>query len=332
MKLNKLVLASALLLTGSLVSCGNKAKEVTVGVGYAGSFGESYGNYQLDLTTAFAAFDKDGKVVDARFDVVQVKVAANEEKTAVTLKNTNIVDGSVTSKLELGPAYGMVGDSEIGKEVDAQIEAFADWTVGKTIAEVKAGIAPDSGHGIAPNKELATSVTITVTDFVTALESAYTNVSEATYKVSDVKAGVAMTSTLNSKGEIDVVVGGTLVSGDKVVAAHFDQVVYPVVVDGETGVVSGDTSSKYLTKGVLKSKYVLGAEYSMAADSPIGKEWYEQAEVIFAACANKTAAEITALTKGEGELTGATMNVDSYLATIAKAAKYAPLANVAAGK
>ena len=332
MKLNKLVLASALLLTGSLVSCGNKAKEVTVGVGYAGSFGEKSGNYQLDLTTAFAAFDKDGKVVDARFDVVQVKVAANEEKTAVTLKNTNIVDGSVTSKLELGPAYGMVDSSKIKKEVDAQIEAFADWTVGKTIAEVKAGIAPNSGYGKAPNKELATSVTITVTDFVTALESAYTNVSEATYKVSDVKAGVAMTSTLNSKGEIDVVVGGTLVSGDKVVAAHFDQVVYPVVVDGETGVVSGDTSSKYLTKGVLKSKYVLGAEYSMAADSPNGKEWYEQAEVIFAACANKTAAEITALTKGKGELTGATMNVDSYLATIAKAAKYAPLANVAAGK
>lgn len=329
MKLNKLVLASALLLTGSLVSC-NNSKEVTVGVGYSASFTTGAAG-QLDLTTAFAAFDKNGKVVDARFDVVQVKITANAEKTGAVLTDKNKVEeNSVLTKLELGADYGMLGSSNIGKEVDAQIEAFADWTVGKTVAEVKAGIVPGSGHGTPVNEELTTSVTITVDAFVDALENAYETKADTTYKVGKAKAGLAMTSNLNTSGtEINVVVGGALVEGSKVVAAGLDEVVFPLVVDSTSGEFTGDTSSKYYTNGVLKSKYVLGAEYAMASTSPIRKEWYEQCDVITAACVNKTGEQITAMEKGTGDLTGATINVASYLNTIAKAAKYAPLANVA---
>ena len=339
MKLNKLFLAAALLVTGSLVSCGGgdapaAAKKMSVGVGYSHAFEEKYGSYQLDLTGAFAAFDEDGKVVDARFDVVQVKAKANDAKDGLVLTNKNLdASHSVTSKLELGDDYGMVGASGIGKEVDYQIEAFADWTVGKTIAEVKAGVAEGSGHGVTPNEELKTSVTITVTDFVAALESAFANKTGATYEVTEgAKAGIGMVSGLsysNPTTEYDVVIGGSYVKDGKVIASAMDQVVFPTTISAE-GVVAGDTTSKYFKDGVLKSKYTLKEGYAMKPVSE--KEWFEHADIISAATVGKTADEIKAMKKGEGDLTGATITVDSYLAALAKAVNYAPLARVAAGK
>ena len=333
MKKTKLLLLAALLVSGSLVSCGGKAEKMTVGVGYSGSFNATKG--QLDLTAAFVAFNSKGVIVDSRLDVVQVKVAANEAKDGLTLTNTNVdANHSVTSKLELGPAYGMLNDSKIGKEVDEQIEAFADWTVGKTVAEVKSKVIPGSGHGTPVAEDLTTSVTISVDAFVSAVECAYANKSTVEYDVvKDAKAGIGMISGLaynygKPTKELDVVIGGAMVKDGKVVAATFDQVVFPVAIAAEDGALSGDTTAKYFKDGVLKSKKVLGDAYAMKPASKIEKEWFEQAAVIDAACAGKTATEITALVKGEGELTGATMTVSSYLSAIAKAVNYAPLANI----
>ena len=102
MKLTNFLAMSAVVACGlTLASCGG-SKEVTVGIGYSGSFAESYGNMQLDLSAAMVSFEADGTIVDARIDVVQVKVGANEAKDGLVLKNTNVVDGSVTTKLELG--------------------------------------------------------------------------------------------------------------------------------------------------------------------------------------------------------------------------------------
>lgn len=331
MKKTKLLLLAALLVSGSLVSCGGKAEKMTVGVGYSGSFNATKG--QLDLTAAFVAFNSKGVIVDSRLDVVQVKVAANEAKDGLTLTNKNVVANSVTSKLELGPAYGMLDSSAIHKEVDEQIEAFADWTVGKTVEEVKSKVIPGSGHGTPVAEDLTTSVTISVDAFVSAVECAYANKSTVEYDVvKDAKAGIGMISGLaynygKPTKELDVVVGGAMVKDGKVVAATFDQVVFPVAI-AEDGTLSGDTTAKYFKDGVLKSKKVLGDAYAMKPASKIEKEWFEQAAVIDAACAGKTATEITALEKGEGELTGATMTVSSYLSAIAKAVKYAPLANI----
>ena len=122
----------AVVCLSGVTGCG--AKTYSVGLGYSASFKAG----QLDVTTAVAAFDKDGKVYDVRFDVVQVKFTANEAKDGLTLTNKNVdVNGSVTTKLELGLGYNMLNSSAIKKECDEQIEAFADWCVGKTAEEVK---------------------------------------------------------------------------------------------------------------------------------------------------------------------------------------------------
>ena len=342
MKKSKLLLAAALLVSGSLVSCGDKGPaKMTVGTGYSATFENKAASAwapamsQVDLTAAFASFDKDGKVIDARFDVVQLKFVANEAKDGLTLLNTNVdASYSVTSKLELGDAYAMRAKSGIGKEVDEQIEAFADWTVGKTVAEVRAAIPEGAGHGTAVHADLASSVTITVDAFIEALQCAYDNKTATTYDVVEgAQAGIALQSGLaynygKPTKELDVVVAGAMVKDGKVVAGTFDEVVYPVAI-AEDGALSGDTSSKYLKNG-LKSKKVLKDAYAMQPASELEKgEWYQQAEVLDAAVIGLSGTEITALVKGEGALAGCTMTASSYLAAYAKAVKYAPLADVA---
>ena len=322
----------AVLALGTLAGCGTKdsstssvapAKKYSVGLGYTETF-DAKG--QLDVTTAFAAFDEAGKVYDVRFDVVQVKFTANEAKDGLTLTNTNVdADYSVTTKLELGSAYGMVQYGNAVAEVNAQIESFADWCVGKTVEEVIAG-TPGAGHGTAVNEELTGKVTITVDAFEAALSKAYATKSEATYELEGT-AGVAMVSGLaynycKPTKEIDVTVGGAFAKGGKVEVALFDSIIYPVAI-AEDGTLSTDTSSKYIEEGKVVSKKDLGDKYAMKPASPIGAEWDEQAAVIEAAAAGKTADEIKALVAGEGELAGATMTVTTYLKAIAKAAVYA---------
>lgn len=348
MKLRKLLAMSMVVATGlTLASCGGN--KVYTGIGYDGSWslGETGLTGQLDLTAAFAAFDSKGKIVDARIDVVQVKVATDAESllgtdpAGVKLTNTNVVDGSVTTKLELGKNYNMVTFGNAIAEVDAQIEAFADWTVGKTVEEVKSLVAAEHGYGVAPHADLATSVTIVCHNFVSALESAYANRTEKAYKVSEnAKAGIAMVSGLaynynKPQTDISVDVAGVLVDEGKVVAAEIDAIVYPLSVSKELatlGKISVNTSQKYFQNGKLTSKNTLGDAYAMAerneGQTGCTLEWYEQAAVIEAASLNKTSAEIAKLVKGEGELATATITLNNYVAALAKAAKYAEMTHV----
>ena len=348
MKLRNLLAMSMVVATGlTLASCGGN--KVYTGIGYDGSWelGETGKTGQLDLTAAFAAFDKKGVIVDARIDVVQVKVASDMDSllgtdpAGVVLTNTNVVDNSITTKLELGKNYNMVTFGNAIAEVDAQIEAFADWTVGKTVEEVKSLVAKEHGYGVAPHADLASSVTIVCHNFVNALESAYNNRSEKAYKVSEnAKAGIAMVSGLaynygKPQTDISVDVAGVLVDEGKVVAAEIDAIVYPLSVSKElatAGKISVATTKNYFQNGVLTSKNTLGDKYAMAernnGQAGCTLEWYEQAEVIEAAALNKTEAEIAVLKGKEGDLATATITLNSYVKALAKAAKYAELEHV----
>ena len=111
MKKTKLLLLAALLVSGSLVSCGSKSETISFGLGYQTSFANSHGTWELDVTVCAAAFDKDGKVLDARVDVTQCKFAIAEatEGYTVSLK----AGSGESSKLELGTDYGMAGVSDL---------------------------------------------------------------------------------------------------------------------------------------------------------------------------------------------------------------------------
>lgn len=74
--------------------------------------------------------------------------------------------------MEKGLEYGMKGASPIGKEWDEQATFLADFCVGKTLEEVVAGVAEVDGY--ASSEDVKAGCTMHVTDFIVALEKAYT--------------------------------------------------------------------------------------------------------------------------------------------------------------
>ena len=324
---------------GAVTGCG--AEKYSVGLGYSFSYSytadkaettdknEEQG--QVDLTVACAAFDSKGKVYDVRFDVVQVKFTANEDRTGLVLTNKNVdADNSVTTKLELGSAYGMVAYGKAVAEVNAQIESFADWCAGKTVEEVIAG-TPGAGHGVAINEELTGKVTITVDAFEAALKDAFDRKTEATYELKGT-AGVAMQSGLaynygKPAKDVGIDVAGVFANEGKVEAALIDAIVVPMTWEGEIAVKADNYYNK---DGVLRSKKVLGDEYGMkgtgtnsATGEACTKEWYEQAAIVEKAAEGKTKTEISAFVANEGELAGATITLTNYIKALAKATDYA---------
>ncbi len=122
---------------------------------------------QAYSTYTAVSFGADGKITSSIIDASQSNVNYNASGKLTTDKNTE-----VKTKNELGEAYGMKKASGIQKEWNEQAAAFAAYVKGKTLDEVK-GIALKEG---APaDAELASSVTVHVTDFITVIEKAAQN-------------------------------------------------------------------------------------------------------------------------------------------------------------
>lgn len=171
-----LVLCAAIMVVSLAACSGGPASTgtVKVGLGIVTSIGSSKdltdgkGTAQVDSTIATVAVDESGKIVDCKIDAAQTKVTFDAAGKITSDKNAEI-----KSKDELGTDYNMKKSSGIGKEWNEQAEAFANWCVGKTVEDVKKLPLKDDGK---PNStDLVSSVTIGVTDFVTAIEKAVAN-------------------------------------------------------------------------------------------------------------------------------------------------------------
>ncbi len=123
--------------------------------------GQAYSYYTIVTSNA------DGKITSAIVDATQGTV-----KFDATGKITSDIAAEVKTKNELGDAYGMKKASSIQKEWNEQAKAFADYVVGKTVEEVK-GIAVNE-KGAPTGADLTASVTVGVTDMITAIEKALT--------------------------------------------------------------------------------------------------------------------------------------------------------------
>ena len=286
---------------GTATGCG--AKGTYVGLGYTASFSDT----QATVNVAVAAFDNAGKIVNARLDVVQIPLTVTGEGEAAVAGINTAKNPELLSKVELGLDYGMLGTSTekgIGKEVYEQIEAFAKWTVGKTVDEVVAG-TPGAGHGVAVNEELSSSVTIGVDDFEAALKDAYEN--KVAAKASAKNAGVGIFVEMYGANELTTYIAGAVTDKKGVVeAAQLDNVVFPLAVDAEGKGKATLAESKYVVNGEIISKKKLGTGYGMAciidADGDgVKLEWNEQAAAIEGFVVGKDAAAISAMTYTDGK-------------------------------
>ena len=133
---------------------------------------EKAGAAQVNTTVCSLVLDAEGKIKSVTWDVQQTKIQFSAEGKPVDLPE------QLLTKLEKGEAYGMRKASAIGKEWFEQIAAFAEYAVGKTVEELLTMpvYERDASHTQVPDVEdLKASVTVTVGDYLAALEKAAAN-------------------------------------------------------------------------------------------------------------------------------------------------------------
>jgi len=244
---------------------------------------------QVDTTIAAVAFDKSDRVIAVTIDTAQTKVNFDKD-----LNVTSDLSAVNKSKTELGDGYGMRKASSIKKEWNEQIAELEKWMVGKTIAEIKSLKVKqrDASHPAVPDvPELTSTVTVTVGDYIAAVEEAYKNavaVSEGA-----VKLGLGHEiSTAKSKAgaaEVNLTMAATLFDKDGKVVRTMIDTAQTKVPFGKDGKVSADKA------GELKTKVELGDGYGMRKASSIKKEWNEQIAEFEKWMAGRTIAEIKSL-------------------------------------
>ncbi len=129
------------------------------------------GNAKFSVTVCALTVKPDGAIADVKFDTVEAGMAFDATGTL-----TGDINQEIRSKKELGDEYGMKAASGIGKEWYEQVGALEDWMRGKTVTDalnMKVAANEDDSRHIPDEPDLKTSVTISVTDQLRALEKAY---------------------------------------------------------------------------------------------------------------------------------------------------------------
>jgi len=254
---------------------------------------------QVDTVIAAVGFDKDGRVVKVTIDTAQTKVEFDEDLQLVSDPN-----GEFKTKVELGDEYGMINASSIKMNWYQQIAELEKWMTGKTVDEIKAMKVKqsDASHPAVPDvPELASLVTVTVHEYIEAVEEAYQN-------AVNIGAG-AVKLGLGHEISIGKSTGYSQKDGSETLpAAQVDTVMAAVAFD-EDGKVVGTIIDTAQTKvefskegkvttdknGEFKTKVELGDEYGMINASSIKMNWYEQIAELEKWMTGKTVDEIKAM-------------------------------------
>ncbi len=251
---------------------------------------------QVDSSLVALLLDANNTIVNLYIDDVQTKMPF----TATGTLGAGF-PSDVKTKMELGTAYGMSQVSKVG-EWDAQIGALRTYLLGKTIEQVQ-GIAVDDATR-PTGADLTAGCTMAIGDYiagiVAAAEAAKPVASAATDKVG---IGIIVT-TDKSKDAIDGKDGLAQAYGTyAAVTVNESGIVTAAVIDGTIGNVNFDATGKITsdTTAKIATKQQIGDAYGMRAASPIGKEWYEQANAFAAYVTGKTAAEIDGIALDNAE-------------------------------
>lgn len=141
----------------------------------------------------------------------------------------------------------------------------------------------------------------------------------------DYKLGMGVSVSLDSSADktADKDAKAEAVATIAVVVFDNDGKIAGVQIDcADTTVAVKDGKLVNLADTELRTKYEQKGDYGMVAynASPIGKEWYEQADAFEAWCVGKTVAEITAASADDADLkAGCTIYVGDFVAAVKKA-------------
>lgn len=296
---------------------------ISTGIGDSKSASaEENGEAKYDVTMVAVLVDDNGVIQDCIIDGISTSVAFDAAGAVAS-------DLTVApqTKNELGENYGMVAWGGAIAEWDEQAAALASYAVGKTVEELKNGAIDETGKAPA-GSDLASSATIYLGGYVSAIEAAVANAQHLGAQAGDTLKLATITGIDSSKAadaenagnaQLDATVTALTMKGETITSCAIDAVQAKVAFDA-AGVITSDVSAPVQTKNEL------GENYGMVAWGGAIAEWDAQAASFASYVTGKTAAEVagiavTETTKpAEADLAASvTIAIGGFQALIAKA-------------
>ena len=281
------------------------------------------GEAKYDVTIVAVLVDDNGVIRSCIIDSIGTSVKFSAAGTI-----TSDLSAQILTKNELGDSYGMKAYGGAKYEWYEQAAALAQYAVGKTLSELKNGAVNESGK--AADADLASTATIYLGGYVTAIEKAVANAKHLGARSGDVLKLASINSIASSAAaadgkdgtaQLDCDVTAITMNGDVITSCYIDSLQAKVAFDA-SGVITSDLSA------ALRTKNELGEEYGMKAWAGAKYEWNEQAASFAAYVTGKTAAEVAGIAVNErtapadADLAATvTIAIGGFQALIAKAAQ-----------
>ena len=284
---------------------------------------DAEGVADYDVTIAAVNVDENGVITSCYLDSIGASVKFGADGVI-----TSDVTASVLTKNELGDNYGMKAYGGATYEWYEQAKALANYAVGKTVEELRAGAVNEAGK--AADADLASTATIYLGGYVAAIEAAVANAQNLGAQAGDVLKVAVLCGLTDSKSadaekagnaQLNVDAAAITMNGETITSCFIDSVQAKVAF-GTDGVITSDVAAAVQTKNQL------GEGYGMKAWGGATYEWNEQAANFAAYVTGKTAADVAGIAIDEGTKptdadlsTSVTIAIGGFLALIAKAAQ-----------
>ena len=269
---------------------------IVTGLGAVDASAEEEGNAEFTITLAAIMVDENDVILDCEIDAIGHKFTFD-----ATGAITSDITAEVLTKNEKGDDYGMVAWGGAIAEWYAQIDAFENYCIGKSIFDIQNGALTESGY--AADADLATSATINLSDYVNGLISAYVNAQVLGAEAGDelvLSCTTSLADSAQGNAQLNVDAVALTVKDGVITSCQLDSLQGKVAID-ENGAV-GDMN--------VNTKNALGFDYGMVAWAGAQYEWFEQAANFASYITGKTAAEVAGIAIDE-----ATKPADAELAT-----------------
>ena len=300
---------------------------VKTGVAIIASAGESKdagdadGEAKYDVSVVAVTVDDNGVIQSCIIDSIGTSVLFDVSGAIVS-----DLTAPIATKNELGDAYNMKLYGNAVAEWYEQAAALASYAEGKTVEELRAGAVDETGHAV--DADLATTATIYLGGYVSAIENAVFNAQPLGAQAGDELKLAIIPSVGSSKAADAENAGLAQLDVDAVALTLSNGVITSAQIDSVQGKVNFDTTGAITggTDGIFATKNLLGEQYGMVAWGGAIAEWNAQAASFCSYITGKTADEVAGIAIDEGTKpteadlnTSVTIAIGGFQALIAKA-------------
>ena len=283
---------------------------------------EENGQVKFDVTLVAVTVSDEGVIESCVIDSIPATVKFDASGVI-----TSDISAAVPTKNELGEDYGMKAYAGSKYEWNEQVAALSAYAVGKTVEELRSGAVDETGH--AADADLASTATIYLGGYVSAIEAAVNNAQHLGASSGDKLVLASLNSVGSSKNpegdkagtaQLDADITAVTMNGGVITSCYIDSLQAKVNFD-TTGTITTDLTAP------LQTKNEMGEGYGLKAYAGSKHEWNEQAAAFAAYVTGKTAEEVAGITVNEktapadADLAATvTISIAGFQALIAKAA------------